>query len=367
MKSPQLLIIILIQSMLISSGYVNNTNILDFTNIGSNDKLIEDKAFPYSVKDLNDHSILIEVNDTIYRLDTANIELINEESYYNCYINNIYKMKGGYLINIHININDSVFFNGDIVSFNKNRFFKDCKTRIREGHTYRLNIKRYFTYPLHQSLEYKRIYDVLTYDGSVSILSIPSLSYLFVSQNLNGLCYSDSTQLSIRIGCQQKERENVHSFLTSAINTIYFSNDIVLASNIFDTTIFVKGSEHLSNRISYWVDPSDPIMMYPPRNIRKLNHFWIVRRHVKTRNQCLSFHCLMESIKNKYPQGSPESKNAGCNILHISYLQYSENAYTLRVEWELPGSEIKYSAIFILKPHNTTYKVIGFAWGIIMI
>jgi hypothetical protein len=366
MKSHKILIFILVQSILLSisdkfcvNSMVFNQQAMDKLTLGTTE------IYHHSVEYTN-HSTMLDGNDTIKRLDSSNIELIDENSYYHCNINNIYRMKGGYLINVIIQINDSLFLNSDIVSFRKKQL-NPSSCRIREGNSYKMKIARYYTLPLQQSLEYKRIYDIVIHDAMVSVLSISSLSYIFVSQNLNGLCYSDSTQLISNMKCLEKNKEPVQYFLTSVVNAIYFCEDSIFINDFFDTTQFILASRQYSKPISYWVDPTGPLMKYPPRNIRKEKHFLRLQPHYYCEKQCLSFNCAINSIRNKYPRGKLENNNAECKILSVSFLQFSEISLTVRVNWELPDSALKYSAIFILKPDNSTYKVIGFSWGIIPI
>ncbi len=279
--------------------------------------------------------------------------LINDTSYYPFTVFDIHKYKQGYGIWATTRLHDTNIY-VYIISI-KGESIKTEK--VKQGQTYRMNLKRYYEHPLATSAEFKQIYDVMLNEKNVGILSIGQFSYLFVTNNLVGLHYVDSVQANPLKKQILDYSTKLQVFVNSFVKAISFSEDSMYLSNYVDTNLIKKA---LNNY--YEIYGGVPLYVYkrPPSNIEHYN--WKLNRISTSSFQ--PFFWGMLKYFYKFPYSNNEIENY-CFIeddIEMKVLHYVNNVYTIRLKWKLSSSQkMYYYAIITVKQTNdSSFKVIGF-------
>lgn len=310
----------------------------------------------------------ITINNVMYHKDSINFRydvldtgfrqivnndlsfLIEEGNYYDFKVYKISKRSNSYFINASTVINDTIVL-VDIITFNRNWDNKN-KNKIRPGKYYKIKLQRYFKNPLYNGIEYKPIYNVMLGKEAIGVLSTGYIDYLFVSQNLSGLNYADSSQIINIEKDKLKYEEKIHTFLFQVVKSITFAEDSSLLINYIDSIQIKESLRTYPITVLGGFSPSEPISNYQPKKIPKEIWFNIDTNSFNT--------WFWQVLKENYRLPQSNNKNNFQNDdveTDILYLQ--NDIFTVRVKWSIPSSNEVFNAVFIIKKESD-FKVIGF-------
>jgi len=289
--------------------------------------------------------------------DSSFAFLVQDNVYYNFFINNIKRLKGGYFIETYTYI-DSLWVFAYIVNAKTGSYISGKK--IKEGKFYSLCLKRYFEQPSIAGVEISEVHDVMLGNKIVSVASTGIFTYLFSSFNINGLNYSDSIHALKIITHYETEKNEIKQSLCQFIRAISYKQDSNILIDYVDTNQLIKSLQKYSfylfgRRPDFW-KTDDP---YPPRKNALLNWEEIYNINSKQFNSL-----FWGMLKNDYhlpKEKTIEIANISSNDIQLDLLNYTRRKiYTVRVKWRIPTFPEEYVAIVNVKKYKGKYKIIGF-------
>jgi hypothetical protein len=281
--------------------------------------------------------------------------LIKDNTSYLCYVNKIYNLKNGYIINVKTKI-DSIYVTFYITSSKTKNI--SSKNKIKEKHKYYLTLKRYFEYPICAGIEVYSNENIMIGDKMVNVGFPGSFYYLFISDNLDGLYYLDSNLIHSRYHILEKQQNPIDSLIFNFINEINIpsSNNIttyVDSNNVkkmFQNYCFPYGQRKLKNSYSY----SEMLPHYKIK-LEKWETFGINPNSFQDLFDSILWKEYKLPLKNRiYNQGF-KLKILKQDILNIS----EDSIYTYRVDWKNEGSSYFSSIILSIKQIDNKFKIIG--------
>jgi len=284
-----------------------------------------------------------------------NAFLVTDTIYYNFLIDDVRNLKKGYFISAYTKIQDSLVY-VQIISLKERMFYKN---KIKKGDLYPMKLIRYSEMPLHRSIEYKAIYDVMVGEKSVGVLST-GWSYLFITQNLRGLEYLDSASISHIETDIKKIEEKLYIFLYQVIKSLSFKEDSSLLVNYFDTFQVKKSFKYYNKKFMYFSPNLEEQPIYPPKKVEKNN--WQIH-DIKTNNFYSWFWGIINYFYLSQIPINRENKEIDFDDFAIKVLDFHDELYTVRVRWRTYSQKQSipsYYAVFIVKKQEDTFKIVGF-------
>lgn len=280
--------------------------------------------------------------------------LFSDTVFYDCRVHRIDEFNEGYGFWVESKI-DEIPVLGYIISA-KNKNAKGKKIKSGRRHSYKLKLIRYFEKPLNRHIEHQRFYDALLDTNVISVLSIGSFCYLFVSPSIDGLTYIEPGKAdSIENVKRQKERE-LRPFVRDFITAISNKKDSAFAINYIDTgMLFNILKKHSA---FYFYEGFNKVYKKPlTRDIPKS---W------PGRNQDhFNWSMLFWYVFNEYYELPKENtlfaeNEVFLNSIKIKVLYYNADIATVRVKWRIAKQKEEYVAEISIKESLGNYKVIGF-------
>lgn len=311
-------------------------NIKDSTYLIINNSLTHKDSilFPYDALDVGFKQIIN--NDFSF--------LIEDSSYYNFTVSEIHKLKNGYGILLTSRICDT---NTYTYVISRGKGVKNGE-KIKVGNTYKMKLTRYFPEPLILSIEYPKIYDVMIGTEIIPVMATGLFSYIFITQNLNGLHYIDSLN-AMDIKNEIKDDElRIQDFIYEFINSISTQNDTTDLLSFVDTTSMKLVLENYS--ITITTRSPDFKSYKPPFNVPSFPWFNVGIDNTE-------FNSFFKGVI-KYFYKLPADYILSEKEVEIFPLYISNDTYTIRVVWKSPYRT--YSAILAIKPYGNSFKIIGF-------
>jgi hypothetical protein len=285
--------------------------------------------------------------------------LIKDSIFYDYKIRDIYKIKRGFFITLETRTEDTNII-VKVISFKHPKEKGSNKIKIKIGDTYKMRLVRYNKYPLIKSFEHHYNYDILIGKEAIGIASAGSYSYLFITDNLDGLYYIDSTTSANTYNYSKKARQQIHDFVYNVIRSMTFKEDSSKL-NLYMDTHLVHRSLYQHSRL-YTNYPKWGIYKYPPKKTESFkwknfnidtenfnNHFWGI----------LSYFYNLPKNQEEIDINNIFSEN---NVLS-EILYYEKGIYTVRIVWNIPNHQsgrFFYVGYFAIKESEEGYKVVGF-------
>jgi hypothetical protein len=315
---------------------------------------------------INKDSILVTPFDSLDLVNQQIINndfafLINDSTYYDCKVLKISKLTEGYTIGFYLKIGWRDVFAQVVTTNEKNKHFK----KIKVGNTYKIKLKRYFKYPFARSIEYPSVYDVMLGNNLIGVLSTGNFCYLFVSPNLDGLSFMDSTIVDKMEMEKKKKKQSLQEFILCFVKAITFQEDSNNIKSLIDSTLLIESLKKyhvfLINRSPDKKSQSKPI----PRRVPFRD--WTFKL-IDTSNFNTFFWGMLKEDYNL-----PKSKKMYNDFtlcrddILIEILYYKYPLYTIKIKWKLPLMDYYYTVIITIKEDNEKYKITGFnrVWKII--
>ena len=143
--------------------------------------------------------------------------IIDEDSNYSFTVDFIRRIKNAYYIGAHTTVLDSTIF----VKILEPRIAKpNRKGIIQVGNSYEMCLMRYYPYPLSHTIDYYINYNFLFGKRLVSMQSTDCLSYIFFTNNLEGLYYTNMESKSF-VSNGSTKIQNIHN--TEIVYNIFLS------------------------------------------------------------------------------------------------------------------------------------------------
>lgn len=293
-------------------------------------------------------------------INRSNDFLIKDNVNYLCYIELIISLKNGYSILAHTQIDtfDIVF---KIVTTNKSK--KNSVEKIHMGGYYHLSLKRYYDFPVCAGIIAFGNRNIMINNKINHIKAPGSNSYFFVTDNLDGLEYIDSTVIEDRKKVYFSNKNAIDTLIDHFLTEISFSVNFDALDKYIDTNStkkifqnycadFSVRNKRNANTYPYW---------FPFYRIKLLD--WKSRGvNPKNYKEMLSY-----MLKTEYNLPcKTDSTDKNYSILKQDILNISEDfVYSIRVYWEIEECNDIYSIILSIKQTNNTFKIIGInAFGI---
>lgn len=303
---------------------------------------------------------------TFYHGDTPPLDSASQiggDSYYCIHIDHIYSMKGGYYIEAHTIINDSIRAFVKIISFKEKCDYHLQSERLRVGKLYWMKLSPYFRKQIPYSVEYKQVYDIVAGNNSIAVLATGSFSNLFLTDNLQGLRYIDSTQISVHQQQCLSDSVRFRSFIEKAIIGLNYPNNQHLLFKIADTIQIKEFAKGLSRCRSVGYSPSEKPPFHPPRNINKKK--WLFDSWNKLfgdSNESESFSNLVKNVLLFENYNESEIVDTAAIVIEkiqIHFLQCRGMLITTRVSWKDTNQTEINDAILIIKKEYDQYILVG--------
>ncbi len=186
----------------------------------------------------------------------------------------------------------------------------------------------------------------------VSILSI-GYSYVFISQNINGLNYIDSASI-FKTEKRIKENEDIiRDFTFSYIKSLTYKKDTNFLIANTDTVLIRKYLMSYSKL--FGPNMTHNLLHSPPSKVELLQ--W-ENFKIDTTN-FFQFYWGMLNYFYSLPIQYSETTKLSQTDFAVKVLHFSDNIYTIRVNWKLSSKKQIFTAFLALTESNGKFKVIG--------
>lgn len=273
--------------------------------------------------------------------------LIKEDVYYKFKVIRVDYLNNGFGVLMSTKI-DGRIVTAYVVTLNAGRMPKTRK--IKRGNCYNMKLVRYTKRPIIRSIEYPQIYDVLLHNTIIPVMSIGTITHLFISDNVIGLNYIDSSKAKVFEKHKLEAKEEIKEIVISFIQKVVIERDTASLLNMADTVLLKKSILD----VSWTVGPSmiRSTFKRPPKDLPKyfesneedkysfVETFWFV---VDRASGFTKYYKKYYSIENTI----------------VDVLYYHNGFYTVRAFWkynELPYFGVVY---FSMKRENDGYKISG--------
>lgn len=311
-----------------------------YSQIDSSNLLPKDTLLPeYIPIILNDYSFLIE-----------------DDVYYNFFINNLIPLKDGYFLECYTYI-DTLRVWAHIVT-SKKSITKNGQ-KIKPYEYINLSLKRYYKKPSIAGIEAYPIYDDMFGNSTLSIVS-GCFYYLFTSLNLDGLHYNDSIDVIKKEMIYENEKNEIISVIDSFIMDVSFRKNQANSYDYMNKKLVRKSIKKFSQDILYrsrnYFDV--PRNLHPEYKVKKLN--WQKEHKINPNNFSELFPFM---LKEYYKLPTILKYDSTSNIPYkkeVDFLFLEKDVFTIRVTWFLFYKKKEYVAILNMKKINGKYQIIGF-------
>lgn len=273
--------------------------------------------------------------------------LIKEDVYYKFKIIRIDYLNNGFGVLMSTKI-DGRFVTAYVVTLNAGKMPKTKK--IKRGNCYNMKLIRYTKRPIIRSIEYPQIYDVLLHNTIIPVMSIGTITHLFISDNVIGLNYIDSSKAKVFEKHKLEAKEEIKEIVVSFIQKVLIERDTAFLLKMADTVLLKKSILD----VSWTVGPSmiRSTFKRPPKDLPKyfesneedkysfVETFWFV---VDRASGFTKYYKKYYSIENTI----------------VDVLYYHNGFYTVRAFWkynELPYFGMIYFSIIKV---NEGFKISG--------
>jgi len=277
-----------------------------------------------------------DYNDTLFQEIKNNhfSFLISDSIYYKFTIDEIYKFNNGYGLQLSTKISDI-----DVIAFLVSMKSSEISgKKIKKGCSYNLKLSRYFEKPLSRSIEYPQFYDVMLGQNMVGILSI-GYSYIFISQNINGLNYIDSASVFKTEKRIKENEDKISEFAFSYFKSLIYEKDTNFLIANTDTVLIRKCLSRYSKL--FGPNMTHNLLHSPPSKVELLQ--W-ENFKIDTTN-FFQFYWGMLNYFYSLPIQYSEITRLSQNDFAVKVLHFSDNIYTIRVKWKLSSKKQIYTAI----------------------
>lgn len=273
--------------------------------------------------------------------------LIKEDVYYKFKIIRIDYLNNGFGVLMSTKI-DGRFVTAYVVTLNAGKMPKTKK--IKRGNCYNMKLIRYTKRPIIRSIEYPRIYDVLLHNTIIPVMSIGTITHLFISDNVIGLNYIDSCKAKVFEKHKLEAKEEIKEIVISFIQKVLIERDTAFLLKMADT-VLLKNS---ILDVSWAVGPSmiRSTFKRPPKDLPK--YFESNKEDKYSFVETFWFVVDRASGFTKYYK-----KNFSIENTIVDVLYYHNGFYTVRAFWkynELPYFGMVYFSIIKV---NEGFKISG--------
>lgn len=280
--------------------------------------------------------------------------LIQDNVYYNFYINEIIPLKNGYCIDCITKI-DSFNVHAYVIT---NKIKIPFGNKIKQFETYKLCLNRYFAEPTVAGIHIYENLDIMLGDYTVQVGALGCFNYIFTSLNLYGLSFIDSIKVQKNIQKFEFEKNEIHKLVESFINTISFCQNSIKIFDLVDTNLIKQSinqySESFSSRnISCF---SSPNRLHPPFEVKLID--WNERFDINSNNFKSIFWFVIKLYYELPLESNIETNIISQSKIKLELLHLSKNGiYTVKVKWSI--KDIEYFAILNILKIKQEFKVIG--------
>jgi hypothetical protein len=271
--------------------------------------------------------------------------LIKENVYYKFKVIRVDYLNNGFGVLVSTKI-DGRFVTAYVATFNAGRMPKTRK--IKRGNCYNMKLVRYTKRPIIRSIEYPQIYDVLLHNTIIPVMSIGTITHLFISDNVIGLNYIDSCKAKVVEKHKLEAKEEIKEIVISFIQKVLIERDTASLLNMVDTMLLKNSLMNLS----WHVGPSmiRSTFKRPPKDLPK--YFEIKKCECSFIE--LFFGIINTGIFDKYYRNHLSIENTIVDVLY-----YHNGFYTVRAFWkynELPSFGM---VCFSIIKVNEDFKISG--------
>lgn len=272
--------------------------------------------------------------------------MIKEDSAYAFYVNQVIRLKKGYLLELFTIVRYPLITDAYVVTNSRRYFGKP----IRAGKCYSMKLKYYTEEPSLPSEKVNGVKDVLLGDRIISVEESGCFTYLFTSLYLNGVRSKRKTDKSIQE--YDRNKAAIDTFLKDYLAFVSYDPS---NKGLAEMTDSVSATRVLSDYSAGWNKKDVNSNAYPSKEVEKYQ--W---PQLFINMRCFS-DMFLYMLNKEYalPVDSTVVVADTISLLSSKLLYCDNKNYTIGVKWEIPGQN-HYAAILSLRKKKDSYIVSGF-------